>query len=111
LKTGASAGLAEDALKQLNLELESRVAQRTAELSTALAGRTAEIVERQHAEDAARASERFLSSIVENIPDMIFVKEAATLRFVRFNKAGEQLLGYRREDSSARIRPRPVSRA
>ena len=89
---------AEDELKHLNAELESRVAQRTAELSMALAGRTAEIVERKHAEDAARASECFLSSIIENIPDTIFVKEAATLNFVRFNKAAERLLGYRREE-------------
>ncbi|MEM5332400.1 PAS domain S-box protein, partial [Paraburkholderia sp. JHI2823] len=78
--------------------LEARVAQRTAELSTALAGQAAEIAERQHAEDAVRESENFLDSIIENIPDMVFVKEAATLRFVRFNKAAEQLLGYRREE-------------
>ena len=89
---------AENALKNLNAELEARVAQRTAELSKALAGQTAEIVERQHAEEAARASEHFLDSIIENIPDVIFVKDAATLRFVRFNKAGERLLGYRREE-------------
>lgn len=89
---------AEDALKALNAELEARVAQRTAELSTALEGLTAEIAERQRAEAAARASEHFLDSIVENIPDMIFVKDAATLHYVRFNKAGEQLLGYRREE-------------
>jgi PAS domain S-box-containing protein len=88
---------AEDALKELNAGLEARVALRTAELSTALAGQAAEIVERQHAEEAARASEYFLSSIIENIPDTIFVKEAATLHFVRFNKAAEQLLGYQRE--------------
>ena len=89
---------AEDALQRLNAELEERVAQRTAELSTALTGQTAEIVERQHAEEAARASEHFLNSIIENIPDMIFVKDAATLRFIRLNKAGEQLLGYGREE-------------
>lgn len=89
---------AEDALKALNAELEARVAQRTAELSRALEGQTTEIIERQHAEEAVRASEHFLNSIIENIPDMIFVKDAATLRFVRFNKAGEQLLGYRREE-------------
>ncbi|SDR59482.1 ATP-binding protein [Paraburkholderia tuberum] len=89
---------AEDALKELNAGLEARVAQRTAELSTALAGQAAEIAERQHAEDAVRESENFLNSIVENIPDAIFVKEAATLRFVRCNKAAEQLLGYRREE-------------
>ncbi|MGN6231048.1 MAG: ATP-binding protein [Trinickia sp.] len=89
---------AEEALKALNAELEARVAQRTEELSSALAGRTAEIVIRQRAEEAARASEHFLNNIIENIPDTIFVKEAATLRFVRLNKAGEQLLGCRREE-------------
>lgn len=89
---------AEDALKELNAELEARVAQRTAELSAALAGRTTEVAERQRAEEAARASEHFLNSIIENIPDTIFVKDAAMLRFVRLNKAGEQLLGYRREE-------------
>ncbi|MGE0634047.1 MAG: response regulator [Pseudobdellovibrionaceae bacterium] len=41
-------------------------------------------------------SQSFLDSIVENIPNMIFVKEAETLRFVRFNKAGEELLGHSR---------------
>jgi PAS domain S-box-containing protein len=40
----------------------------------------------------------FLSSIVENIPAMIFVKDAETLRFELFNKAGEELLGIPRED-------------
>ncbi|MEP6503550.1 MAG: PAS domain-containing protein, partial [Betaproteobacteria bacterium] len=89
---------AEDALQQLNADLEMRVAQRTSELSTALAGRDAEIAERQQAEEAVRASEHFLNNIVENIPDMIFVKEAASLRMVRFNKAGEELLGYRRDE-------------
>jgi len=89
---------AEDALQRLNADLEERVGQRTAELSAALDDRTREIAERQHAEEALRASERFLDSIVENIPDMIFVKDAANLRFVRFNRAGEQLLGYRRDE-------------
>lgn len=43
-------------------------------------------------------NEKFLNSIIENIPDMIFVKDAKELRFVRFNKAGEDLLGYKREE-------------
>ncbi|MEO5686214.1 MAG: response regulator [Burkholderiaceae bacterium] len=89
---------AEAALQQLNAELEVRVASRTVELSNALAGQADEIAERQVAEEAARASEQFLDSIVENIPDMIFVKDASTLRFVRFNKAGEGLLGHCRDD-------------
>jgi len=39
----------------------------------------------------------FFQSIVDNVPDMIFVKEAKELRFVLFNKAGEELLGYKKE--------------
>jgi PAS domain S-box-containing protein len=39
---------------------------------------------------------RYLHAIVENIPDMIFVKDAQTLAFRRFNRAGEELLGFTR---------------
>ena len=39
----------------------------------------------------------FLTSIIENIPHMIFVKDAKELRFIRFNQAGEKLLGLSRE--------------
>lgn len=48
--------------------------------------------------DGLAKSEQFLSEIVENIPNMIFVKDARTLRFVRFNRAGEKLLGFSRND-------------
>jgi PAS domain S-box-containing protein len=40
----------------------------------------------------------FLDAIVENIPDMIFVKDAETLLFERFNRAGEELLGWKRSE-------------
>lgn len=53
-----------------------------------------DITARKEAEEKLRRAEAFLNSIVENIPNMIFVKEARELRFVRFNKAGEALLGY-----------------
>lgn len=36
----------------------------------------------------------FLNSIIDNIPNMVFLKDAKDLRFVRFNRAGEKLLGY-----------------
>jgi PAS domain S-box-containing protein len=45
-----------------------------------------------------RRSEAFLDSIIENIPAMVFVKDARSLRFVRFNRAGEELLGQDRAD-------------
>ena len=50
------------------------------------------------AERAIREANAFLDSIVENIPNMIFVKDSNDLRFVRFNKAGEELVGSPRED-------------
>ncbi len=43
-------------------------------------------------------SENFLDNIVDNIPLMLFVKEAEHLSFVRINKSGEQLLGYPEEE-------------
>jgi PAS domain S-box-containing protein len=42
-------------------------------------------------------SERLLRGIVEHIPHMIFVKDAQDLRFVLFNRAGEELLGVPRD--------------
>ncbi|MDH3637307.1 MAG: PAS domain S-box protein [Gammaproteobacteria bacterium] len=44
-----------------------------------------------------RETREFLDAVFENIPHMIFVKEAEQLRFVRFNKAVETILGYPRE--------------
>jgi len=52
----------------------------------------------KNTEEELRQSEVFLNSVVDNIPDMIFVKDAKELRFVRFNKAGENLLGYKKTD-------------
>lgn len=43
-------------------------------------------------------TQNFLDSVIENIPNMIFVKDAEELRFVRLNRAGEKLLGYSRLD-------------
>lgn len=48
-------------------------------------------------EEEIRRVNSFLDSIVENIPNMVFVKDAGDLKFVRFNRAGEDLLGYSRE--------------
>lgn len=45
-----------------------------------------------------RAQSQLLDSIIENIPTMIFLKRASDLRFELFNKAGERMLGYDRND-------------
>lgn len=57
-----------------------------------------DITERKVAEERLQASENFLDSVVENLPSMLFVKDAKDLRFVKFNKAGEELLGYSRKE-------------
>jgi PAS domain S-box-containing protein len=54
--------------------------------------------ERTRAGEALREAHGFLDSVLENIPNMIFVKDAKELRFVRFNKAGEELLGHSRAE-------------
>ncbi|HBA61777.1 MAG TPA: hypothetical protein DCZ92_13395 [Elusimicrobia bacterium] len=56
-----------------------------------------DISERRKAEAALLDSKRLLESVVENVPLMIFLKEAGDLRFVVFNRAGEKLLGYDRK--------------
>lgn len=51
----------------------------------------------RRSEEEIRATSQLLNSIVENIPNMLFLKRASDLRFVLFNKAGEQLLGLDRQ--------------
>jgi PAS domain S-box-containing protein len=57
-----------------------------------------DMTERKQAEETGRRSQALLSAILDHLPDMIFVKDAKDLRFVHFNKAGEELLGYSREE-------------
>jgi|CXWL01.1.fsa_nt_gi PAS domain S-box-containing protein len=57
-----------------------------------------DITERKRVELEVQDAERFVESILEHIPHMIFVKDARDLRFVRFNRAGEELLGYSRNE-------------
>src|SRR5258706_1434714 len=53
-----------------------------------------DITERKRIEEEVRETRNFLASIFDNIPNMIFVKDAGELRFVRLNPAGEKLIGY-----------------
>lgn len=68
---------AEDTLRKQMDSLEKVVQERTAVL---------------------RRTNEFLTSIFENIPNMIFIKSAGDLRFVGVNRAGEDLLGHLRKD-------------
>lgn len=57
-----------------------------------------DITENKKVEDELKQNNFFLNAVLENIPNMIFVKDAEELRFIRFNRAGEELLGYQRSD-------------
>lgn len=48
--------------------------------------------------EKAQENEDFISSIIENIPDMIFVKDAATSNYVLINKAVEEHMGWTRSE-------------
>lgn len=94
-----------DQLKNVNQTLEKKVRERTLELEQKAVELSAsnqqlqdEVQERLRAENNLRNANVFLDSVIENIPDMIFIKDANELRFVRFNRAGEQLLGYSRKE-------------
>ena len=58
---------------------------------------TADLRERRNVETRLQETNGFLESLLENIPTMVFAKDADKLNFVRLNRAGEKLLGVRRE--------------
>ena len=57
-----------------------------------------DITDRTLTEHRLKEAHAFLDSIVDNVPIMLFVKEAEELRFVRFNRASEDLVGMSRAD-------------
>jgi PAS domain S-box-containing protein len=53
-------------------------------------------------EQELKDANAFLDAIIENIPLTLFIKESQSLRFVRFNRAGEDLVGRPRQQVIAR---------
>ncbi|MFO0690388.1 MAG: ATP-binding protein [Myxococcota bacterium] len=54
--------------------------------------------ERRALQEETVRSNRFLDSVVENLPITVFVKEAPSLRYVRWNRHAEELVGIGREE-------------
>lgn len=57
-----------------------------------------DVEERYRAGRQLGQNNRLLESLIDNIPDMIFLKNADTLTFARINKAGEELIGKTRAE-------------
>ncbi|MEN3975235.1 PAS domain S-box protein [Emcibacter sp. SYSU 3D8] len=63
-----------------------------------VSGTMQDVTDQVVAESATRRTEAFLDQIIENIPAMLFVKDAEDLRFLTINKSGEELLGVPRSE-------------
>ncbi|MEO8702962.1 MAG: ATP-binding protein, partial [Kofleriaceae bacterium] len=87
----------EPPLDQLDLSLIENLAMYASQAMTNARLR-AELVWRMTEPKQHDDRSMFLDAIIENIPDMVFVKDAERLAFVRFNRAGEELLGLNREE-------------
>lgn len=77
------------------------IAATTAERQRALVETAEALSEREKIKvygEAIRESEAFLSSVIDNLPNLVFVKDARELRFVRVNRALENLLGVSQKD-------------
>jgi len=73
-------------LQKARTDLERRVEERTVQLQS-------EVKERERVAVALKSSEAFLNSVLQNLPIIVFIKEAQTSRLIMWNKAGEELFG------------------
>jgi PAS domain S-box-containing protein len=60
--------------------------------------RTAHVRNQQDVIDQLQKTTSFLDAVIDNLPGMLFVKSFPDSRFVLFNRAGEELLGYGRKE-------------
>jgi len=61
-------------------------------------GTCTDIEQIKRIEQELKDANAFLDAIIENIPVMLFIKESQSLRFVRFNRAAEDLVGRPRQE-------------
>ena len=60
--------------------------------------RVEDVTERWKTEEVLKQESAFYDIVINNIPAMVFVKDAVDLRFVLINRAGEELLGIDRSE-------------
>jgi PAS domain S-box-containing protein len=57
-----------------------------------------DLTDQKLAEEELKRTNKYLQTIVENIPDTLFLKEVTELNYVQFNRAGEELMGIKSEE-------------
>ena len=85
---------AEDALIELNRELEHRVAERTADLAHANEELLREVEERRRAELRLIATNEFVQNVVESAPCLLLIFDADSMTCTYVNATVAELLGY-----------------
>jgi len=74
-----------------------------------------EVTEQRRAEQEADSMQRFLLSVIENVPSTVIVKSVRDLRYVLINKAGEKFYGLQRSAVIGRtaeeLFPKPLADA
>ncbi|MFO1501670.1 MAG: PAS domain S-box protein [Verrucomicrobiota bacterium] len=101
---------AEVRTRQLNLELERRIVERTNELVRANQHLRTEIQERERTESLLKESEARARTLVEHAPDAIVVFDCDTGRFTEANENAVRLYGLSR-DALLKLGPADVSPA
>jgi len=89
----------EDALRQSRDELELRVVNRMTDLAHANLALQQEIHERDRVQKALSRSHQMLGTLVDNLPDIIFIKDTES-RFILLNKACAVQLGITHPDQA-----------
>ena len=74
-----------------NKTLERRLAQQAKELR-------AENAVRRETEEKLKSATLFMEAVIENIPELLFVKDAKDHRYLLFNRSGLEFLCYDREE-------------
>ncbi|MFK3740790.1 PAS domain S-box protein [Massilia sp. TN1-12] len=89
---------AEEAIKQLNIQLEQRVAARTRELQNTNSMLTASVIQQRRAEGALREREAQLRSVIENASDAyIAMDEGGVVQ--AWNRQAEQTFGWTAQEA------------
>lgn len=64
-----------------------------------------DVTDRKAKEEDLRRTREFLDTVIENIPVMLYAKDAHTRKYVLLNRAGEDLLGVSRADVIGKTDP------
>ena len=95
----------EETMGELAVATETETSQEAAEIVAAVAAQLGDHIENlrlleqtQERSLELEETQTFLDSVIESMPNMLFVKDAEELRFVRWNKAAEEIVGFSQEE-------------